>query len=462
MQRRALLRLFALGPLFALACADDADAGVTPLSGPTRRVVIVGAGIAGLVLAGVLQRAGIEVVVLEARDRVGGRIHTIELADATIDAGAAWIHGRNGNPLAQLVDDLGLPTREHAYEPLWTWDAIAQRRLDAAEQVAALAREDGFYEALESLQDQLGAQASMQAAIDAHLAALDLDTDAERHARLVLEQYLLEIDYGGPTDQTSLAIFDEDEFFGYDDHLVAGGFVALIDRLAAGLDIRTSTRVDTVGHDATKAWVVTEQGERHEADRVVVTVPLGVLQAATIRFEPELPAAKQSALARMQMSNLEKVILRFEQVFWPDPSDAAWLHIGNERGEFPLIVDFTTDAGAPTLVLMHGGARVREHLDEVDDASLVAEALTLLAALFDVAVPTPLASYVTRWRNDPHARGSYSFPALGQSLDDFDTLAEPVGERVLFAGEATSRAYFGTLHGAVHSAQREAARMRVS
>lgn len=457
--RRDLLRLLALTPALALACRGGA--GITPLSGPTRRVVVVGAGLAGLALAGMLKDAGIEVVVLEARDRIGGRVHTIELAGGMIDVGAAWIHGRSGNPVAELVDELGLATREHAYEPLWTWDALAQRRLDPAEQAAALAREDGLFAALAELQDQLGDQASMQDAIDAHLASLGLDAEAERHARFVLEQYVLEVDYGGPSEQTSLAIFDEDEFFGYDDHLVAGGFVGLIERLAEGLDVRTNTRVDEVGHDANQAWVVTEQGERHEADRVVVTVPLGVLQAGVIGFEPALPAAKQAALARMQMSSLEKVVLRFEQVFWPAEPDAAWLHLGEQRGEFPLIVDFTADAGAPTLVLVHGGARVREHLDAVDDATLVGEALALLAALLDVTVPAPIASHVTRWRSDPHARGSYSFPALGQSLDDFDALAEPVGERVLFAGEATSRAYFGTLHGALHSARREAARLGV-
>lgn len=460
MHRRTLLRLLGLAPLMSLACRDGGGS-IVPLPGPTKRVVIVGAGLSGLALAGMLRDAGIEVVVLEARDRIGGRVHTLELAGAVVDAGAAWIHGRKGNPLAALVDELGLATREHAYAPLWTYDAIAQRRLDADEQDAALAVEDGFYAELPGLKDALGASASMQDAIDAHLATLGLDAAAERHARLVLEQYLLEVDYGGPGDQTSLAIFDEDEFFGYDDHLPQGGFGPLLERLAEGLDIRTGSVVTSVGHDADIAWVTSEGGERFEADRVVVTVPLGVLQADTIAFEPALSQAKRAALARMQMSSLEKLVLRFEQRFWPDEPDAAWFYLSSERGEFPLIVDFTADAGAPTLALLHGGKRVREHLDAVDDASLVAEALALLAALLDVEVPAPLASHVTRWRSDPFARGSYSYPALGMSLDDFDALAEPQGERVLFAGEATTSAYFGTLHGALASAKREAARLGV-
>lgn len=460
MRRRVLLRLLALVPLLPLACREGSSS-IVPLPGPTERVVIVGAGMAGLVLAGLLREAGIAVVVVEARERVGGRVHTLELAGATIDVGAAWVHGRSGNPLAALLDEQGLATREHAYWPLWTYDAVAQRRLDAAEQDAALAIEDSFYAALPSSKDELGEGASLQDAIDAHLAALELDADAERHARMVLEQFFVEVDYAGPAAETSLAVFDEDEFFGYDDHLPAGGFGQLIARLAEGLDIRTSTVVREVGQDDAKAWVVSEQGERFEGDRVIVTVPLGVLQAGTIAFAPALSQAKQDALARMQMSSLEKLVLRFEQRFWPDEPDAAWFYLSSERGEFPVILDLTADAGAPTLVLLHGGARVREHLDAVDDATLVGEALALLATLLDVEVPAPLASHVTRWRSDPFARGSYSYPALGISLDDFDTLAEPLGQRVLFAGEATTSAYFGTLHGALISARREAQRLGV-
>jgi len=449
--RRTLLRLLGLTPLLIFACRDRGSS-VTPLSGPTDRALIVGAGIAGLALAGALREAGIEVIVLEARDRIGGRIHTMELAGATVDAGAAWIHGRHGNPLTALFDRFGLSMREHAYSPLWTFDALAQRRLDAAEQEAAIGRVEAFYAALAALKKGLGGGASVQDAIDAHLTNLSLDPAAERHARLVLEQYLIEVDYGGPSEQTSLALFDEDEFFGDDDNLPAGGFARLIERLAEGLDLRLNTSVTQVGYDTDKAWVTTAQGQRLEADRVIVTVPLGVLTSGSITFEPPLPAAKTAALARMQMGDLEKVVLRFEQRFWPTTPDAAWLYLSGMRGETPLIVDLSADAGAPTLVLLHGGRRVREHLDAVSDATLVERCL---------AVPAPIASHVTRWRSDPYSRGSYSFPALGMAGDDFDALAEPVGQRVLFAGEATSRAYFGTLHGAVESAQREALRLGI-
>lgn len=453
---RALLVL-ATAPTLACRVAEPAQ-----LPGPTRRVIVVGAGVAGLVVAQLLQAAAIDVVVLEARDRIGGRTHTLALADAAVDVGAAWIHGRTDNPVAALCDGLGVATREHAYDYVRVWDAVAGRALDEAEQAAALAHADAIYDELASLRRRLPADASMQDAIERYLDDLGLPAAAERHARFVLEQLLLEVDYGGPADRTSLAIFDEDEFFGYDDHLVAGGYRSLVSALAEGLDVRTSTPVQRVEHDDAGARVRTAAGELIEADRVIVTVPLGVLQAGVLEFAPPLPADKLAAIARLEMGSLEKVILRFDAVFWPTEGDSAWLFVGPERGELPLVVDFTRDAGAPTLVLLHGGARAREVLDTRDDAALVADALGVLESLLGAPVPAPVSTHVTRWRSDPWSRGSYCFPAIGQSMEDFDRIAAPVGERVLFAGEATSRPFFGTVHGAVHSAIREAARLGAS
>lgn len=459
--RRDLVRLLltvVAGP--ALGCRVSE---LAQIPGPTRRVIVIGAGVAGLVIARLLQAADIEVVVVEARDRIGGRTHTLELAGAAVDVGAAWIHGRAGNPVAALCDGLGLATREHVYDYSLIWDSVEERALGDAEKAAALVHADEISEVIESLRERLPDDASMQDAIDLYLEDLALTVDVERHARFVLEQQLLEVDYGGPTTRTSLAIFGEDEFFGYDDHLIAGGYRSLIDALAEGLDVRLATPAAAVEYDELAARVRTNADELLEADRVIVTVPLGVLKAGALAFSPPLPVDKLTALGRLEMGSLEKVVLRFESAFWSaaGEGDLAWLYLGEARGEFPFIVDITPDAGAPTLVLLHGGARAREQLDARDDDTLVADALLVLERLHGGPIPAPLASHVTRWRSDPWSRGSYSFPALGQSMEDFDRLAAPVGDRVLFAGEATSRPYFGTVHGAVHSAIREAARLGV-
>ena len=214
-----------------------------------------------------------------------------------------------------------------------------------------------------------------------------------------------------------------------------------------------------MAHDEEGVRVSTASGEVFEAQRVIVTVPVGVLQRQTIVFEPALPESKLEAISRFEMSSLEKVVLRFDDAFWPRQGKFVYLYVGVERGEFPAVYDFTFHAGVPTLVLMHGGRRVRDVLHTKDDPTLVVEALAVVERVTGVSPPTPVASHVTRWRSDPFSFGSYAYPAVGLRFEDFEALATPIGERVFFAGEATSQDYFGTVHGALHSGIREGARL---
>lgn len=433
--------------------------GVEPIEGPTRRVVVIGAGISGLAAARMLKAAGIEVVILEARDRIGGRMHTLDLAGGLVDVGAAWIHGATNNPVAELASGLGLGFVPHDYTIARTWDAVEGAEVSLAQLLPAALAAENFYDALPGLQDSLGASASLQDGIDIYLPSLDLDAQAERHARFMLEQTTCEIDYAGPTTTTSLEVFDEEEWYGDDDHLVEGGYRSLVDALGEDLDVRLETVVTEVLRDSAGVVVSTGSGEKILADRVIVTVPVGVLEAGSVRFEPPLPQSKLAALSRMDMSSLEKIVLRFDDSFWPDSGQQGWLLLSTERGELPLILDMSFHAGAPTLVLLHGGQRVREVLDAKSDAELVEDALAAIELAIGQTPPEPTASFVTRWQSDPYCLGSYTYPALGQSLEDFDTLAEPVEDRVLFAGEGTSSDYFGTVHGALQSGIREAMRL---
>lgn len=441
----------------ALAACRGGSSQVPEVSGVTRRVIVVGAGVAGLIAARLLVDAGIEVVVLEARDRVGGRCFTQDIGGARVDVGAAWIHGWTANPVAELAEALGLGHRLHAYEPRRIVDAVAGVDVESAAYAAAEAQGELLYTRLAALRAALGPTASLQDAIDRLVSDLDLSGQSERLLRFVLEQMTIEVDYGGPATRTSLSIFDDDEYFGLDDHLLAGGYGALTAALAGGLDIRLSQPVTAIEHDAAGVRVIADT--TFVADRVIVTIPVGVLQADSLRFTPPLPASKRAALARLEMGSLEKLVLRFATQFWGSGADSAWYYVSAERGEFPLILDLTRDAGAPTLVLLHGGQRARDALDRRSDAQLVADGLRVLAEVLGATPPPPLASHVTRWREDPYSRGSYCFPALGQQLEDFETLAAPVDERVLFAGEGTDAAYFGTVHGALRSGVREATRL---
>ncbi len=447
--------LLALGLSLCTGCRSATTAPAA-IAGP---VIVVGAGVAGLSAAKALQDAGRDVVVLEARDRIGGRVHTPTVGGAPVDAGAMYVHGVVGNPLAAFCDALDL---EHGPQPLGlvpVFDAESGGRVDNGffRMLEATAE---FEEALDELAGTLPADASMHDAIAAFLDRQDeLSATDRRVAAFALEQLLLEIYEGGPPDRTSLRAWIDSPYEEYagGNHVIPGGYAQLVDALARGIDIRLNQPVVRIAHDAAAVTVSTPT-ETLRGSHAIVTVPLGVLQAGTIEFDPPLPEAKRTAIGRLEMGNLEKVILRFEQRFWRRHG-VMLLSIAKTPGEFAAFVDWSGVAGAPTLVCLHGGQSARDILDRADDEAIVQGALQALRELLGTEVPAPLATHVTRWRSDPWTRGSYSYLPLGASVDDQRTLGEPVGERLLFAGEATEPERYATVHGALTSGLREARRI---
>ena len=252
---------------------------------------------------------------------------------------------------------------------------------------------------------------------------------------------------------------NEEESFGGGDHVPDGGYSRLIHHLAEGLDIRLSNPVSRVEYDDSGVTIQTKGGTVYSGSHVIVTVPLGVLKSGHFEFNPPLPKAKRTAIQRLDMGNLEKVILRFDALFWTAFQDQAAMFLDkSEPGRFPFFVDMTRFAGAPTLVCLYGGGSSRRTQDRAQDEEIVAAAIEALSEILGGPVPTPSATHVTRWRSDPFSRGSYSFIPVGASPEDMHELARPVADRVLFAGEATYFDHYGTVHGAILSGVREAER----
>lgn len=439
-----------------LGCSNAPSNMPTP---EPSRVVVVGAGIAGLSAARALQSSGVEVVVLEARDRIGGRIFTDNVAGAPVDLGAAWLHGPNGNPLTALAEAFGVAHVLDDAEPSRVFDTQLGS-VDPALLARAFASAAAAYEAFEGDPERLGDNASVRDGVDAWLQQAELSGDEARLTRFLLEQVFVELDLSGPASETSLRWLGEDSAFSGGDHVPTGGFGRLIAALAEGLDIRLSNPVTTIGYNEDGVSVTTRNGDVYAGSHVVVTVPLGVLQAGHIAFEPALPDRKREAIARMGMGRLEKVVFRFEEVFWQNTIGEAALYIDAEDpGRFPSFADFTRFAGAPTLVCLYGGAFSEQARSTMTDSEIQAGALAALEELHGASLPRPIATRITNWQNDPFALGSYSHPQLGASPEDWETLAEPVAGRVLFAGEATVHEYLGTVHGALLSGLREAERL---
>ncbi|HEX5828678.1 MAG TPA: NAD(P)/FAD-dependent oxidoreductase [Candidatus Limnocylindrales bacterium] len=433
------------------------------IEGEVGRVVIVGAGIAGLAAANALANAGVDVIVLEARHRIGGRLHTVDLGGSPVDMGGAWIHTPVGNPLAELADQVGAARRPaHFFDGVVVWDP-ATGPLDAATRarVEELA-EAGFEAAREQLLDTLGPDAPMDAAIDRYVADTG-EPDGPGTVGGLVRAYLRTVTelYENTTpDRVRLSAFPGNTL-DYDGDpvgdFVVGGYRMLIEALAAGLDIRLGTEVTAVTAGPDGAVVTTASGEVHAASHVLVTVPLGVLKAGAIRFDPPLDPPRARAVEAIGFGRFEKIAMRFERPFWTEAGLPGVLVLSSDaRPAVPCLVGIDGFVGDPVLVALGAGWSAGLLGDGPEDAA-VAHLLDLVEAVTGHRA-TPTAVARTSWLADPFARGAYSTRGTA-SPEDFVTLAAPHAGRVLFAGEATTLERIGYADGAFTTGVREAKRL---
>jgi monoamine oxidase len=419
-----------------------------------RRVIVVGAGLAGLAAARDLVVAGAEVVVLEARDRIGGRIWTSRhWPDLPMDMGASWIHGVKGNPLTALADAAEAARVDTSYDSALALDGAGQEvdltdAYDLAEAVVedARARVDDNDRDL-ALQDAVTGGADWQAA----------DKATRRLIRHVVNG-AVEAEYGGDWSEVSAWFFDESEEFEGGDMLFPDGFDQIVQHLARGLDIRTGQVVTALAPDGAGVAVTLADGRQLAADHVVLTVPLGVLQAGDIDFGAALAADRVAAIDTLGMGLLNKCWLRFDRVAWP--SDVDWIEwIGPEDGVWSQWLSLTKATGAPVLLAFHAGDQARA-MERLTDSQMIAQAHAALRAMFGADFPAPVGAQITRWSRDPFSYGSYSFNATGTTPETRKMLAGTDWDgRLVFAGEAAEPDHWGTAHGAVLSGRAAAAEL---
>ncbi|EYF02181.1 flavin monoamine oxidase family protein [Chondromyces apiculatus] len=431
-------------------------------------VLVIGAGMAGLAAASRLLEAGVEVSILEARARPGGRLATLDAEGLSIEAGAEFVHG-TPEPLWELLARAGIATVDvgsgqvdvgtRASEPS---PASEPSLAEMAEILEAFADADGSvadFLALPSTQARWSPEARARAAtyVESFHAAPVALASARGTARA--EQ--------GASASSESATFR-----------VQPGYGALVRALAAPLGDRLllDTVVTAVRWERGRVEVDarTYPGARmrtFEARAAVITLPIGVLQLpagaeGAIRFTPPLPEATQHAIASLGMGPVVRVVLAFAAPFSTGPGEPTFLHTPGEAFSvfWALPGKAPRASGSPTMLVAWAGGSNAAALSGRGARAIADEAQGVLARALgqdEAALAARCTgAWVFDWLLDPYARGAYAFITAGAE-DAADTLATPVEDTLYIAGEATCSEAIGTVHGALRSGHRAATQVLV-
>lgn len=447
MKRRDFLAMAGVGISTNLVagCGGGGDADV----------LVIGAGIAGLAAAKKLCEAGQQVIVLEARKRIGGRTYTHPTwTDAPLDLGASWIHGDgNSNPIGALARSIGARLVTTSYDSMEAFDTDGTKLGSAA--TAHIKALQGELESALAEAQELGYDQSVRAAA---YKGMDYANRAESDQRRIdyLINSTVEHEFAGEATKLSTWWYDNDTAYPGNEALFVDGYKVLVDHLTDKLDIRLEHVVSNISHSATTGVTVTTNKGVFTGNRVIVTLPLGVLQSGSVTFSPALPTAKRTAIAKLGMGNLNKCYLRFPSVFWN--SNVDWLEYiqsSAHYGQWAEWVSCTRLTGQPIL-LGFNAAAFGAAIEGWTDKEIVDDAMDTLRTMYGNAIPAPTDWAITRWNSDPYARGAYSCNLLGSTPEMRDDLAANVAKRLYFAGEATEKVRFASVHGAYLTGMRAA------
>lgn len=412
----------------------------------TTDVVVVGAGAAGIAAARGLRAAGRDVMILEARGRVGGRIWTtLDLAPFPVELGAEYIHGEHV-VTRRWLQEFGLDAVDARRGEGW-W-AFAGGKLLDPKAFAALMPSHPFDDLCDAASAWGSAPATMETA---------LRVWARRNATSQLEtawglwNSAACVDRGADLEHLGVdtlleATYPED---GDENFRVSGGYSSMLERAASPLDVRLDTPVRAVewsDHGAT----VHSGSIMIACQHVVVTLPLGVLKAGVVLFNPPLPDWKRDAVERLGVGHVDTVVLVFDAPFWPEAMGGLFTDLDAQSW---LVPGWGWGQRVPVLRALMGG-RAAERFETTPDP--VAKAVRELEMVFGVGLAGRLRKGLfAGWGTDPWARTGYSYvPPGGRGLRA--ALAEPVGRVLFFAGEATHVVRPGTVHGAIESGERAA------
>ena len=435
---------------------------MTP-AGQRSDVIVIGAGMAGVSAARTLKEldGDLEVIVLEGRDRIGGRIHTYhEWPEAPIDLGASWVSHLTINPLGVIAKEQNIKLADSDLMNVNLREA-GGRELTPAETDTTMARFFEAYGLVKWRAEERREAGKRDSDVGSEFKRALKKLKLRGQARLNVEYFInMSIAEANATDLENLSLYEwEDDYVEtmIRAAVVPDGYVLFVEALAHGLDIRHNHIVSCIEHDKDGVTVKTNRGD-FNARYAVVTLPHAVLAGGSVKFAPKLPAWKRKAIASVGVGVSDKFYFLFPERFWT--SDQDFLGRVDEKGEgrWSTWVNFHKYTGLPILMCFNRSKHALA-LEKMSDEDVIKEAMKVLRKAYKkVKVPWPLKMKRSTWFADPFSQGTIPYIPPRSSTSVYDTLARPVG-RLRFAGDSTQREFNGMVLGAFLSGVREAEKL---
>lgn len=448
--KRKLLIAMGLGGIALAACnTHTAINPFNPIASPETLAddydaIIIGAGMAGLATAHALRQAGKKVIIIEARDRIGGRIHTDRtFASAPIELGAELIHGSKV-PTWDIIRAEGIRTllmdQTLAYKDgSWVTPALAYPEKNTIDIATAPMPHNKETMAAYMLRTGI-----TNAQLPVAVRKQDLDNEPFR--------------YIDAAKALGLSDDDESEDFPDNDFRILGGYDQLLKPLAQGADVVLNAPVTEIHRSAEGVAIhFLKDGKVRilKAKTTVITVPLGVLKHRDVRFVPDLPAARWNDIDAVGVVAATKMIYKFPQNIMPADATVL-LNLDATPGQW-----WNTSAGYAgsekdaVIVGWVAGDKAR-HVLEMSQQTARDYGIKMLRSSLNLPTLTSLDFTTHDWQADIYARGAYSYTPAGTVASNRRGLATPLAGRLFWAGEATHHASYATVHGAYDSGRRAA------